>query len=113
VFLTDRKYYDNRSKKHPGQVDKKCLVCGKTGCWSSNHPQSEQKVAFDKLARSKGMPQQMRQYITEYEGIPLIESTSEYENLIDSLPLDDDLPPGSRDTLYAIYGVSDPLEVFL
>jgi hypothetical protein len=70
-------------------------------------------VAFDKLARSKGIPQQIRQFVMEYEGIPPVESTTEYENLIDSLPLDDDLPPGQGDTLYATYGVSDPLEVFL
>jgi len=54
----------------------------------------------------------MRQFIVDCEGL-LSESIVEYENLIDSLSLDDDLPPGSRDTLYATYGVSDPSEVFL
>lgn len=112
TLLVDRRYYDN-SKKHAGLPGKKCLVCDKPGCWSSNHPQEEQKVAFDKLARSKGLPQRMRQFIVEYEGTPS-ESTTAYENLIDSLPNEDWTPDNMKsDSMYASFGISDAAEVFL
>ena len=85
AFLTDRKYYDNR-KRPSGQPDKKCLVCERQGCWSTNHPKDEQKAAFDKLARSKGIAHKMRQFIVDYEGTPVEPAT--YETLID-FPTDD------------------------
>lgn len=110
TFLTDRKYYDN-SKRHTGLPGKQCLVCEKPGCWSSNHTKDEQKLAFDKLARSKGLPQRMRQFIVDYEGTSA-ESTMAYESLIDSLPTDN-WTPDEGNTLYATYGVSDASEVFL
>jgi hypothetical protein len=39
-FIIDRKYYDN-SKKYTGLLDKKCLVCDKTGYWSSNYSKED------------------------------------------------------------------------
>jgi hypothetical protein len=70
-------------------------------------------VAFDKVARQNGLPQRVRQFITDYEGTPA-DSTIAYEHLIDSLPIDDleQYEPRS-DTMYASYGVLDASEVFL
>src|SRR5208282_1360421 len=112
-FIVDRKYYDN-SKKHAGLSAKKCLVCDKMGCWSSNHSKEDQKVAFDRLAQSKGFPQRMRKFITEYEGIPT-GSTLSYDSLIDTLPIDDPTPEDEKqeDLFYASYGIQDASEVFL
>src|SRR5271168_2824690 len=112
-FIVDRKYYDN-SKKHAGLSAKKCLVCDKMGCWSSNHSKEDQRVAFDRLAQSKGFPQRMRKFITEYEGIPT-GSTLSYDSLIDTLPIDDPTPEDEKqeDLFYASYGIQDASEVFL
>jgi len=112
-FIIDRKYYNN-SKKHTGLPGKKCLVCDKTGCWSSNYSKEDQKVAFNRLAQSKGLPQRMRQFIMAYEGIPTV-STLSYDSLIETLPIDDPIPGDERreDLFYASYGIQDASQVFL
>ena len=48
TFYTNRRYYKADESKG------KCFVCGKKGCWSTNHPKDE---------RSR----RIRQYITDYE----------------------------------------------
>jgi hypothetical protein len=51
AFYTDRRYHKTgESRGGKG----KCFVCGKKGCWSTNHPKDERSW-------------RIRQYITEYE----------------------------------------------
>ena len=58
-FYTDQQYcssncnpsnYNNNNNK-----GKKCFVCGKSGCWSTNHTKDEKD-------------QRIRQYISDFEG---------------------------------------------
>ena len=86
AYLVDRKFYGSR--KPAGQPDKKCIVCGKTGCWSSNHSREEQRPAFDRIAKENGYPQRMRQFILEIEGSP-DNVTNDYNLLVDTMPIDD------------------------
>jgi hypothetical protein len=53
-FYTDRRY---RSLDHAkdNNKGKKCFVCGKSGCWSTNHTKDEKD-------------RRVRQYISEFEG---------------------------------------------
>jgi hypothetical protein len=68
TFFTDRRYHKTDESRGKG----KCFVCGKKGCWSTNHPKDE---------RSR----RIRQYITEYE-------TGDKVNISDS---DSEKPTGS------------------
>jgi hypothetical protein len=51
AFYTDRKYrHNNRYRdKSNDNFKKRCLVCKKEGCWSTNHPENERKEAMNKL----------------------------------------------------------------
>jgi len=53
-FLTDRRYHSNRQSNHHNK-GKRCFVCGKPGCWSTNHTKDERD-------------QKIRQYISDVEG---------------------------------------------
>jgi hypothetical protein len=48
-FYTDRRYHSSNRK------GKKCFVCGKSGCWSTNHTKDEKD-------------RRIRQYISDFEG---------------------------------------------
>jgi hypothetical protein len=45
---------------------RRCFVCNKDGCWSTNHTKEEQESS--KKNFTKSFDRQMRQYINEYEG---------------------------------------------
>ena len=40
-------------RRNQPQDDKKCYVCAKPGCWSTNHPADEQRKAFDKFKTNR------------------------------------------------------------
>ncbi|KHJ32289.1 hypothetical protein EV44_g3486 [Erysiphe necator] len=50
---------------------KRCIVCRKQGCWSSNHRKEELNEAkrqyFDKMGRPTNFTQRFQQFIKEYE----------------------------------------------
>jgi hypothetical protein len=91
VYFTDRQYYrrpqqpsrtrqytpSNRSYRPP-QKTKKCFVCHKEGCWSSNHTQEERDKSRKKFEN------RINQYIVEYEG----DEEQEIDKAIEALIID-------------------------
>ncbi|KAG6245570.1 hypothetical protein E4U23_005261 [Claviceps purpurea] len=74
VMFTDRRYgransprYTYAGKGKPPR--KQCLVCGRQGCWSTNHSRDEQKKAKDKWWKDK-----------PYEGVPTSTEISDDED---------------------------------
>src|SRR5712671_2548823 len=53
-FYTDRRYHPSNRNKDSNK-GKKCFVCGKSGCWSTNHTKDEKD-------------RRIRQYISDFEG---------------------------------------------
>lgn len=95
LFFTDRQYHRNRSNfrrpsrpygkaplsreqsqsRVPSRTFKKCFVCGKSGCWSTNHTQQERDDSkkrfserYPEYKSRPGYDRRLRQYITYYEG---------------------------------------------
>ena len=63
-FYTDRRYYSSNcnssnrnssNRNKDSDKGKKCFVCGKSGCWSTNHTKDEKD-------------RRIRQYISDFEG---------------------------------------------
>jgi len=56
-FYTDRRYHSSNRQHHnkDSNKGKKCFVCGKSGCWSTNHTKDERD-------------RKIRQYISDFEG---------------------------------------------
>ncbi|KAI0992942.1 hypothetical protein K3495_g15242, partial [Podosphaera aphanis] len=56
--------------KQSGKWIKKCLICHKINCWSTNHPKEERQKAFDRIKQR--YPQkpdtEIRQFVMEIEG---------------------------------------------
>ena len=92
MFFTNRQYQQNRpmrgwhrgtsSSFHPSyrpetfQHTKKCFVCGKVGCWSSNHSQQEcdnsKKKFGDCYPKYKARPsyeRNLQRWITKYKSV--------------------------------------------
>ena len=65
-FFTDRKYLGQdrqRNQYKPRDSGKKrCFVCRKEGCWSSNHTQAERDQSRARFTK------RMDQFIADYEG---------------------------------------------
>ena len=101
IFFTDRQYRRHRSMRgrhrgtsslsrpsyRPGtfQRTKKCFVCGKVSCWSSNHTQQERddskKKFGDRYPEYKARPsyeRNLQRWITEYEGVDDDEDIAHY-----------------------------------
>ena len=50
---------------------KKCYVCGKTGCWSTNHTADKRKKAYDQyLVENTEQDDEYQQFLEEFEGKP-------------------------------------------
>ena len=54
LFYTDRRYCSSNRNKDSNK-GKRCFVCGKSGCWSTNHTKDEKD-------------RRIRQYISDFEG---------------------------------------------
>ncbi|KAG6176528.1 hypothetical protein E4U27_005092 [Claviceps purpurea] len=90
VMFTDRRYgransprYTYAGKGKPPR--KQCLVCGRQGCWSTNHSRDEQKKAKDKWWKDKrldGAPTEKRYdaFLQAYEGVPTSTEISDDED---------------------------------
>ena len=46
-------YSRTRSTYSKGQNEKKCFICGKTGCWSTRHTGPERKEAYKRFKKTK------------------------------------------------------------
>lgn len=88
MFFTDRQYRRNRPLRgrhrgapsslsrfsyRPVQHTKKCFVCGKVSCWSTNHTQQEReelkKKFSDRYPEYKARPgyeRTLQRWITDY-----------------------------------------------
>ena len=48
-FITERQRHgprNNMNKRKPIKKDRKCFVCNKPGCWSTNHTMNERLAAL-------------------------------------------------------------------
>ena len=63
--------YQSRSRPPTNSRKKKCFVCGKEGCWSTNHTDKEKDEAMVRFKNKLGRDVDKRpfHYITEIEGI--------------------------------------------
>lgn len=85
AFFTERKYHKNKlynrgrttDEKYikSGKGGKRCWMCHKTSCWSTNHSPSEIKESRSKFKdkhpnykKSENYKQRLRQYILDFEG---------------------------------------------
>lgn len=92
---------------------KRCIVCNKTGCWSTNHPPAEQVQALHRVKtrlceyNKPHYDRRVQQYIQEYEGLPqgedIVEdgtkedSTKELNQLLMDVDFDDNDDPDDFD----------------
>lgn len=117
MFFTDRQYRQDRPMRGrlrgdfsssrplywPGifQRTKKCFVCGKVGCWSSNHTRQERDDSkkkfgdrYPKYKTQSTYERNFKRWITEYKGIDDNKDIAHYfDNL--SIDADHDYTPGS------------------
>ena len=91
----------SRPSSQPGtfQRTKKCFVCGKVGCWSTNHTQRERdnskKKIGDRYPEYKNRPgyeRNLQHWITEYEGVDNDEGIAHYFGDL-SINIHDDYTP--------------------
>jgi hypothetical protein len=89
TFMTDRRYYSNSSHRYNrdrppsnrprfNRSTKRCFICKKEGCWSTNHSESEQKQARERFKSAvsnkfgdrlhKPFERTFRQYLIDTEG---------------------------------------------
>lgn len=91
AFTTDRRYHSNRlpstqnryrpqgrSNRLQNTRTKRCFICKKEDCWSTNHSESEQRQAKDRFKSTHAsrfsnrfgtrFEKSYRQYVMEYEG---------------------------------------------
>ncbi|TQS35108.1 hypothetical protein Golomagni_04479 [Golovinomyces magnicellulatus] len=94
--------YQGLSKVRISNRQKKCIVCSREGCWSTNHPASQQKEAFDRVKarmHSLNKPHKnhhIRQFIIDYEG-EAEEKNDDRDIDIDQLIMEFDFSCDSRD----------------
>lgn len=98
-YWTDRKYRGQGRNARFGRrrgaagrgtgrqaSDRSCFICGKQGCWSTNHPEEDRRKAYDRFkAGSKGRDKSRAAYqafLTWWEGVADIESDPESDNPI-------------------------------
>ena len=77
--------FSSRPSSRPFQHTKKCFVCGKISCWSTNHTQQERddskKKFGDRYPEYKTRPgyeRNLQRWITEYEGVDDDEGIAQY-----------------------------------
>jgi hypothetical protein len=139
-FFTDRRYYSNRPnhsnhsnyhlrrpflsfRNKDGNEDRKkrCFVCDKEGCWSSNHSKEEREESRKKFRAkfSQRFDRYTRQYIANYEVVD--DDTDDLDSIdeaikapmiadTDTLPNKDDLDSAEHFT--TSFGVLEPQRAF-
>jgi hypothetical protein len=118
AYLVGRRFQTPvQDGNHPGVEGKKCVVCKKPGCWSSNHPKEDVDKAWKAAKKTSDYKQHVRQFFLDAEGRK--EPATAFDALID-LPSDsddEDTPPASAPsdrfvTFCSEFGVADTRRVF-
>ncbi|EKD17819.1 hypothetical protein MBM_04188 [Drepanopeziza brunnea f. sp. 'multigermtubi' MB_m1] len=52
-FIQDRQYFEGKKAAKAIEGEKRCFVCKKPGCWSTNHTPDERKASVAKFQSSK------------------------------------------------------------
>ncbi|KAI0991819.1 hypothetical protein K3495_g16368, partial [Podosphaera aphanis] len=93
-FYSDRKYQGKSTRsgspqKYPTKTSsqKKCFICKKSGCWSTNHSEEERKHSFNKFKNQKWDNEKFHQYVIEYEGLDP-DTSKDYEQFINDMQLE-------------------------
>ncbi|KAI0998751.1 hypothetical protein K3495_g9443 [Podosphaera aphanis] len=96
VLFTDRKYKGKTSRfeNHPNSSrnydkTKKCFICKKPGCWSTNHSDEQRRLSFQKFKNAKWNESKIQQFVNEYEGLDP-ENVGEYEEFINEMNFEDE-----------------------
>jgi hypothetical protein len=95
-FMTDRRYHQADPTQPRRPKAKTCFVCKKPGCWSTKHTPEERRKTTDAfkatLARfgKRNDDTSVRQYITDWEGMPDEEAEITKEMEVFVLDLDGD-----------------------
>ncbi|EKD14167.1 polyprotein [Drepanopeziza brunnea f. sp. 'multigermtubi' MB_m1] len=89
-FIQDRQYFGSKkAAKATTEGEKRCFVCKKPSCWSTNHTPDERKASVAKFQASKDAKKVTRskfsQYVASIEGLPPV-STEEFDQFIAGLP---------------------------
>ncbi|KAI0998723.1 hypothetical protein K3495_g9476 [Podosphaera aphanis] len=109
-FNMDRKY-KGKSSRYSDQVKtsnkptttKKCFICKRFGCWSTNHSDDERNQAYRKFKSEKWDESKVRQYVIEFEGLDP-DASKDYEQFINEIEYDmDDYPDSTINNLSKIY----------
>lgn len=102
-YYSDRKYYGKTSRyenqhKTPIRVtEKKCFICKKNGCWSTNHPEKERKLYFNKFKTKMQDNNKFYQYVIEYEGLDP-DTSRDYNQFINDMQLEIDTETSTSET---------------
>ena len=96
AFYSDRKFQgkstrfgDQAKGSNQSNTKKKCFVCKRFGCWSTNHTDDEQKRSFQKFKDRKWDDRKVRQYVIEIEGLDP-DTSKDYEQFINEFELEED-----------------------
>jgi hypothetical protein len=86
--------HGDQARRSTPSGNKKCFVCKRFGCWSTNHTDEEQKRSFRRFKDSKWDDRKwddskVRQYIIEFEGLDP-DTSKDYERFIDEIELEED-----------------------
>jgi hypothetical protein len=87
-----------RGKFTPGRSDKKCYVCGKSGCWSTTHTTEERRQAYDRFKNNRFAQDKSAsayaQFLAWHEGIEGVEDSDEDDSVAQFFqsPEDDEIP---------------------
>jgi hypothetical protein len=99
-FFTDRRYHHSNRFHHSqrpsrsfrnnrsgnkDQKKKRCFVCDKEGCWSSNHSKEEREESRKKFRAkfNQRFDKYTRQYIADYEGTE--DSTDDLDSIDEAI----------------------------
>ena len=90
---TPRFRYATRYRAPRRQHDKKCYVCGKTGCWSTRHPREEREDSRRRfrtfVQTHDGVDDDYDAFLADFEGVDTLDNSATDEELNIFFNLDD------------------------
>ena len=71
TYMTDRRYYSNsQTRSSRARTKKRCFVCEKENCWSSNHIEQERQQSKEQFKAKHGSKFNTRFKRKPFEGKP-------------------------------------------
>ncbi|KAJ5562559.1 hypothetical protein N7461_001320 [Penicillium sp. DV-2018c] len=90
-YWTDRRYKGNGRNTRFGRgdrpaSDRRCYICGKPKCWSTQHTPEERRKAYDRYKNARGITDKSKagytSFLTWCEGVEGLDSDDEEDKLV-------------------------------